>query len=249
MKIVERSSVEEQWVDGILERLRSEATPERAAKEQAYLKMEMAFLGATVPATRKAVVALHREQPDLSHPQVIGLVEALWGREIFELRMAAVDVLDLDIDRLTPDDAPLLERLIRGSGTWALVDGLAASVTGALVDRFPDGMDATLTRWAGDPDFWLRRAALLGHLYGLRRGRGDFEGFAALADPMLGEREFFIRKAIGWVLRETGKKRPELVVAWLEPRVVRAAGLTVREAVKYLPESDRDRLLAARRKG
>jgi len=69
------------------------------------------------------------------------------------------------------------------------------------------------------------------------------------APPGGEEREFFIRKAIGWVLRETGKKRPELVVAWLEPRVTRAAGLTVREGVKYLPDSDRDRLMASRRTG
>ena len=61
---------------------------------------------------------------------------------------------------------------------------------------------------------------------------------------MLEEKEFFIRKAIGWVLREVAKKRPELVAAWLGPRVHRASGVTVREAVKYLPQADRDLLLA-----
>jgi 3-methyladenine DNA glycosylase AlkD len=65
---------------------------------------------------------------------------------------------------------------------------------------------------------------------------------------MLEEREFFIRKAIGWVLRETGKRRPDLVTAWLEPRASRAAGLTVREAVKHLPDEDRDRVLRAARR-
>ena len=62
---------------------------------------------------------------------------------------------------------------------------------------------------------------------------------------MLDEREFFIRKAIGWVLREAGKTRPERVVEWLEPRLGRASGLTVREAVRWLPEADRARLVAA----
>ena len=64
---------------------------------------------------------------------------------------------------------------------------------------------------------------------------------------MLDEKEFFIRKAIGWVLREVGKKRPAEVVAWLAPRTGRASGVTMREAVKYLPEADRDRLMAAYR--
>jgi 3-methyladenine DNA glycosylase AlkD len=60
---------------------------------------------------------------------------------------------------------------------------------------------------------------------------------------MLAEKEFFIRKAIGWVLRETAKRRPELVAQWLGPRVHRASGVTVREAVKPLPADLRDQLL------
>jgi 3-methyladenine DNA glycosylase AlkD len=64
---------------------------------------------------------------------------------------------------------------------------------------------------------------------------------------MLDEREFFIRKAIGWVLREVGKKRPAEVAAWLAPRTGRASGVTMREAVRYLPAADADRLMTAYR--
>jgi hypothetical protein len=135
---------------------------------------------------------------------------------------------------LLPDDTPLLERLVRESRTWALVDGLAASVAGSLVERFPDAMHPRLARWAKDDDFWLRRASLLAYLTGLRRGAGHFDRFTALADPMLEDRELFIRKAIGWVLRETARKRPELVTRWLEPRRDRASGLTVREAYRHI---------------
>ena len=62
---------------------------------------------------------------------------------------------------------------------------------------------------------------------------------------MLAEREFFIRKAIGWVLRETGKRQPDLVYEWLRPRCAMASGVTVREAVKYLSSTQRAELLAA----
>jgi 3-methyladenine DNA glycosylase AlkD len=62
---------------------------------------------------------------------------------------------------------------------------------------------------------------------------------------MLDEREFFIRKAIGWVLRETARKQPDLVYAWLEPRAGRASGVTVREAVKCLADEQRETILAA----
>jgi 3-methyladenine DNA glycosylase AlkD len=71
---------------------------------------------------------------------------------------------------------------------------------------------------------------------------------------MLEEREFFVRKAIGWVLREVGKTRPNLVTEWLlapatAPRATRASGVTLREAVKYLPEADREAILRARSSG
>ena len=80
----------------------------------------------------------------------------------------------------------------------------------------------------------------------MRRGDGDFERFARYADAMLDDKEFFIRKAIGWVLRETAKKRPGLVYTWLLPRAARASGVTIREAIKPLPEQQRMAILAAR---
>jgi 3-methyladenine DNA glycosylase AlkD len=160
--------------------------------------------------------------------------------------MAAVELLELGSALLCAGDVELLERLLRESRTWALVDGLAASVVGPLVEREPS-LGPTLDRWAADDDFWLRRSALLALLGPLRRGGGDWERFARYADSMLEEREFFIRKAIGWVLRDTSRKRPDLVADWLEPRAARASGVTVREAVKHLPEERRERILASRR--
>jgi 3-methyladenine DNA glycosylase AlkD len=236
----------EELVDALAAALRREATPERAEKEKVYLRSDLEFLGATVPAIRRAATAVHRQHRDRSHDELLELVEALWSRRIHELRMAAVELLELHRDRLGPADLGLLRRLIGESATWALVDGLAASVVGSLVDRFPDELHEVLARWAQDDDLWVRRASLLAYLPGLRRGDGDFGRFAALADQLLDEREFFVRKAIGWVLREAGKRDPEQVVAWLEPRLDRASGLTVREAVRYLPEADRARLRGGR---
>lgn len=75
----------------------------------------------------------------------------------------------------------------------------------------------------------------------------SFTRFAAYADAMLEEREFFIRKAIGWVLREAGRERPNEVYAWLAPRTHRASGLTMREAVKYLRPAQQATLMSAYR--
>jgi 3-methyladenine DNA glycosylase AlkD len=230
--------------DELERRLADLGTPERADKERAYLKSELHHLGVTVPASRKAVLELLDEHPGLGRQGVLGLVEALWSEPVHERRMAAVEVLEARSELVQPADLPLLERLFRESRTWALVDGLAASVLGSLRERSPEELEPTLEAWSQDPDLWVRRASLLAYLVALRSGRGDFEAFVRKADRMLEEREFFIRKAIGWVLRETGRRRPGLVAAWLEPRLPRAAGLTIREAVKHLPDADRQRLLA-----
>ena len=229
----------------IHELLSAEGVPERAAQEKRYLKSDLEHLGVSVPAIRRVVKDFVRRHPELDRGEVVELADALWREPVHERRMAAVELLDLFGDRLLADDLALVERLIREARTWALVDGLAASVAGRLVDRFPSTGDA-LDRWAADEDFWVRRAALLALLLPLRKGDGDFGRFSRYADAMLEEREFFIRKAIGWVLRETSKRRPDLVYEWLAPRAARAAGLTVREATKYLPEDQRRAISDAR---
>jgi len=227
--------------------LRTEVTPGRAAAARAYLKLDLSFTGASVPQVRSAVRAWCRAQAGLDRGRLLAVVTRLWSRPVFECRLAAVIMLTDRRALLEPADLAIVEQLLRDSRTWALVDGLAADVAGALVARYP-GLYPTLDRWAADPDFWIRRSALLALLVPLRRGDpAQFDRFGRYADGMLAEREFFIRKAIGWVLRETAKKHPDLVSAWLGPRARRASGVTVREAVKYLPPAEREALLAAYR--
>jgi len=81
----------------------------------------------------------------------------------------------------------------------------------------------------------------------LGRGHGDWKRFRRYADSMLAEEEFFIRKAIGWVLRETSKKQPERVRKYVASRLERMSGVTFREAVRRLPEAERDELTRAYR--
>ncbi len=231
-------------IEQIDELLQGRGSPERAVQEQRYLKSELDHYGVTVPAVR-AVVKEATGKLALSHDKLIDLAELLWAVPVHERRAAAAELLEQRVAQLQAGDIVLLERLLRESRTWALVDNLSASVVGPLVER-EESLGAVLDRWASDDDFWLRRSALLAQLIPLRQGRGDFDRFARYADAMLDEKEFFIRKAIGWVLRDTGKLRPELVTEWLLPRASRASGVTLREAVRHLPEADRAAILAAR---
>jgi 3-methyladenine DNA glycosylase AlkD len=226
--------------------LRALGTAERAVNEKAYLKSDLEFAGAGLPAIRATVKGWCEDRAGLDHDDLVAVAAALWDRPVFECRMAAVELLDASPHLLRASDSVLVERMLRAAGTWALVDGLAANVMGALTERYPE-LTSTLDRWATDDDFWLRRSAMLALLKPLRRGDGDFERFGRYADLMLAEKEFFIRKAIGWILRDTGRRRPQLVAEWLAPRVSRASGVTMREAVKPLPAEVRDQLLAGYR--
>jgi 3-methyladenine DNA glycosylase AlkD len=163
-----------------------------------------------------------------------------------ERKMAAVALLELHPWLLGSADMPLIERLLRESRTWALVDGLAGDVVGGILVASPVKVTPVLDRWATDPDFWIRRSSLLAELRPLRAG-GDLAPFLRRADAMLEEKEFFIRKAIGWVLREAGKKQPGEVIAWIAPRTHRASGVTMREVVRHLPAADAHRLMTAYR--
>lgn len=232
-------------VDEIVALLASAGTPGRAEQERRYLKSDLYFLGASHWETGRIARSIARRE-HLDREATLALATALWGPPVFERRAAAATILETGAGMLLPADMPLLERLLRESGTWALVDDLSASVVGEISFRQPDAVRPVLDRWAADPDFWIRRASLLAELLPLKRGAA-LEPFALRADTMLDEQEFFIRKAIGWVLREAGKRRPADVVAWLEPRVARASGVTVREAVKYLPEADATRMSQAYR--
>ena len=219
--------------------------PARAEHEKRYLKSDLDHFGA-VPAIRRIAKGALADHSPLRHDDLVHLVAALWARPVHECRMAAVELLDLGSGLLRADDMALIERLIRESKTWALVDGLAASVAGALVERHPE-LGATLDRWASDEDFWVRRSALLALLLPLRRGEGDFERLALRGRHARGAAVLY-PQGDRLVLRETAKQ-PDRVAEWLAPRARRASGVTVREAVKYLSDAQRTAILSANRGG
>lgn len=213
---------------------RAEGTAERAAGQQVYLKSELAFHGVTVPFIRKTAKAFRRERRDLGRDDLLTLTAGLWATSYHDLRSLAIALLELYEGLLLAGDMAVMQSLLRRCHTWDHVDWLSIKVAGRLVDRHAQAKQV-LPVWAGDERFWLRRAALLALLDPLRAGRGDFGLFARLAAGMVEEKEFFIRKAIGWVLREVAKQRPELTYAFLSEHIERVSGLTLREGAKYLP--------------
>jgi 3-methyladenine DNA glycosylase AlkD len=218
-------------------------TTARAVGEKRYLKSDLEHFGVAVPDIRRITKGYAAAHAGMTHDDLIQVVRALWARPIHECRMAAVMLLQFLPELLGLDDLTTVESMVRGSQTWAYVDDLAGHVAGNLVSRYPESSE-WLDRWAVDVNFWIRRSALLALIDPLKQG-ASFDQFGRYADAMLDEKEFFIRKAIGWVLRETSKRRPDVVYDWVLPRAGRASGVTLREAVKYLSPGQREAIAAA----
>ena len=227
--------------------LRAVGDAQRAAGAKAYLKSELEFIGVAAKPLRAVARSFLTHHPGLGRVSLVSLVRTLWDRPVFELKAVAVALLERRTEDLVSGDLALVEDLLRRSHTWALVDWLCTKVASPLVDRDPPTAAIVLERWSRDDDFWLRRASMLAQLPSLRAGGGDFDLFASFASRMVGEKEFFIRKAIGWVLRDVGKKRPELAYEFLLRHIDQVSALTLREGSKYLPDEQREALLRARR--
>jgi len=232
----------DEFADNIERELRKFSYAGRAAGNKRYLKSDLEHLGASVGEIREVLKRFTAGHPNLSRLDVLSAAQALWSRPVHERRMAAVMLLESRTNLLIAEDLDFLETLIREARGWAFVDAIAGDIAGAILVRHP-GASRRVDRWALDPDFWVRRSALLSTLLPHKAGR-PLDRFLGYAEAMLDETMFFIRKAIGWVLREAGKQRGDEVFAWLESRMARVSGVTIREAVKYLSPSQRQSLLA-----
>ena len=137
---------------------------------------------------------------------------------------------------------PVLDSMIRQCVTWDHLDGLAVHIVGRILEHDPS-VSEYLVRWSEDENFWVRRAALLSQVVLFRKGHGDRELFFSMASSMLGEREFFIRKALGWAIREMSRGNPKAAYAFLMQIKGTAAGLTLREGAKHLKPVLRDRVM------
>ncbi len=220
------------FVAGIRNALTTVADPALAAPMRAYQRDRFPFLGIQTPARRHAVAALLK--PALTGPDALACAEALWRLPEREYQYVAVDLLNRNVRRLTPDDLPRVLALVREKSWWDTVDGLA-KVVGTILRQArrqrPD-IQACMDDALSHPDFWMRRIALLHQLgWGQETDADRLFRYAAAHAP---EREFFIRKAIGWALRDYARHAPDAVRAFVAAQGDRLSGLSRREALKRL---------------
>ncbi|CAI3799763.1 DNA alkylation repair protein [Pseudarthrobacter sp. MM222] len=220
-------------IAAIRSELRTEADPARAAGAQAYMKSEMPSLGVRVPAVRRIVTTAARELPPASLEELISTVQELWrSADWREERYAAIDLTGLRFAAGEFSMLPVYEEIIRSGAWWDLVDGVSHRLRALLLAHRPE-MAALLRRWSTDGDFWIRRASITAQL-----GAKSATDTALLGDVIeanLGDQEFFIRKAIGWALRDYSATDPDWVRTFVERHRSGLSPLSTAEALRKLP--------------
>ena len=187
-------------MSAIRRRLRLAADPARAAGAQAYLKSEMPSLGVRVPEVRRVVRAVAKELPPGSLQELQSTVLELWrGAGWREERYAAIDLTGLRLAAGQLGMLPVYEEIIRSGAWWDLVDGVSHRLC-ELLQTHREDMSIVLRRWSTDQDMWIRRAAITAQLGA--KSATDPALLAGVIEPNLADPEFFIRKAIGWALRD-----------------------------------------------
>lgn len=212
----------------------------KAPDMQRYMKSSLPFRGITAAPMRKVcneVFSAHR-LPDEASWRVATTV--LHDQAVYrEERYAAVELTGHRYYRAYqhPGVLDLYEHLVVAGAWWDLVDPVAGNRVGPILRAFPYEVTPVIRRWAVDDDMWLRRTAILCQLGS--KDATDLDLLRhVLEENLAGSRhghEFFVRKAVGWALRQQARQGPDWVRDFVEQHRDRMAGLSCREALKHLP--------------
>jgi 3-methyladenine DNA glycosylase AlkD len=213
--------------------LRGAADAGKAPGMQAYMKSAMPYLGVQTPALRQTVRPLFRAHPLETFAGWHAAVLELWRSARYrEERYAAIELAGFPRYRAfrTLEAIPMYEEMIVSGAWWDYVDAIATKQLGEILQQYTAPMAVLLREWAVSENLWKRRAAILAQL-GFKR-ETDLDLLFDCIRPSLGSSEFFLRKGIGWALREYAKTDPGAVVRYVRRHEGRLSALSKREALR-----------------
>lgn len=185
----------------------------------------------TKPQRTQVERVIFKEIPIHNEEELIENLLLLWRKEEREFQYAAL-VLARKYKKLhTPAFLSTLEIMIREKSWWDTVDDIAANLLGSLLKTFPEHI-AVMDRWIVDSNLWIRRSALLHQLKWKKET--NHRRLYAYCEKLMAEKDFFIRKAIGWVLREYSKTNPDSVRDFINKNRPYLSPLSIREGSKYI---------------
>jgi 3-methyladenine DNA glycosylase AlkD len=220
-------------IAAIRRELKRRADPGKAPDMRAYMNSAMPYLGVQTPGLREACRLVFPVHQLSSFDDWRDTVLALWhGARFREERYAALMLTGEPVyrDYQTLESLPLYEELIVTGAWWDYVDLIASKRIGPLLKRYPARMRRTMRVWSRSKDLWKRRTAILCQLS--FKADTDLALLYDCIEPNLADREFFIRKAIGWALRQHAWTDAREVRRYVAKNQTRLSPLSVREALK-----------------
>jgi 3-methyladenine DNA glycosylase AlkD len=219
------------YLKPLIDNFEANRDPVRAAQMKKYMKDQFEFYGIGTP-DRRAMMSAHIREfglPDWSHIEDIS--RNLWEMDQRECQYTLVDLMNRMKKKLTPDHLPLLEYLIVTKSWWDTVDGVAGWLVGELFKQHPELVRSTTSRWMESGNIWLQRSCLLFQLN--YKKDTDLDLLFGFIEALSDHKSFWIRKAIGWILREYSKTDPKTVEDYVgaHPDL---SGLSKREALKVI---------------
>jgi len=219
--------------------LKAQADPGRALAMQAYMKSTMPYHGVRMPQVRATALSAIAKAELKSCEEWRSEVLAIWrGAKFREERYAAIM---LAADRRHPhcrgpESLPMFEEMIVTGAWWDYVDEVAHLI-GDMLRAHPRELRSVMRRWSTDANMWKRRVSIICQIS--FKDSTDPRLLYANIEPNLADREFFIRKAIGWALRSYAWTDPAEVARYVRENESRLSGLSRREALKNVPAAMR----------
>lgn len=226
---------DKELVEAVRGGLVAAADADRAPAMQAYMKSAMPFHGVPAPVARRVFRAALQAHPVGDRETWADTVRELWdGATHREERYAALTLARARRYReyLDPAALPLLEHLVVTGAWWDLVDDVASHLVGTVLLSHPAETAPVVRSWATSDDRWLRRTAVICQLGA--KERTDVALLTAAIEANLDDPDFFLRKAIGWALRQHARVDPEWVRSFVAERSDRLSPLSRREALRHL---------------
>lgn len=210
-----------------------QANPGDAEIMQGYMKDVAPFYGIKAGPRRALQKEVWREHT-MPTPgrEIETFATQLFALPQRELHYAALEALQESRKHWTGAELPLFETLLRTKPWWDTVDVASTKLVAPFFQKFPAAMHATARRWNADDSFWIRRASIIFQIPYKQKTDVDllFENIRTCAH----EKEFFIRKGIGWALRGYAKAAPEVVQGFVDATPLSA--LSKREATRRMVE-------------
>jgi 3-methyladenine DNA glycosylase AlkD len=203
----------------------------KAPQMQAYMKTEQPFYGVQSKLRKQIFRDAIKEYPITSHEEWEKVILELWNGTHREEMYQALEIAERYKKYHDESAWALFETLLRSASNWDTVDWLSSNLIGRLVEEYRH-FEKQLWEWSDDENFWVRRASLLAHLK--HKDKTNIKLLSQTILKLAHEKEFFIRKAIGWVLRQYSYTDPNWVLQFVERHDEKLSGLSKREALKAM---------------